>query len=134
MKNSEEHDIQSLCVEWFRTQYPKYALMLIAVPNAGKRSKRVIKTAQGYKTICTEGRKLKQEGMVAGVADLLLLLARNGYGHLAIEMKKPKKGYQSKEQKEWQKVDEMNGNKYVVCKSFSQFQSIIWEYLGSERS
>lgn len=124
----EEHHIQTMCVRWFSAQFPELRLLLIAVPNGSKRRTKVIKTMTGYKTICPEGNKLKEEGMIAGVADLMLLLPRNGYGHLAIEMK-TEDGVQSKEQKEWQKADESYGNRYVICRSLEQFQKEVRQYL-----
>ena len=84
--SEEEHDLQCACVEWFRWQYPHLRLNLFAVPNGGARSKR------------TAG-KLKAEGVVAGVSDLILLVRRGGYGGLLIEMKR-EKGRQSESQKD----------------------------------
>ena len=59
--NQEEHNIQCACVRWFNYQWPEYRGLLFAVPNGGARSK------------ATAG-KLKAEGVVAGVADLILLV------------------------------------------------------------
>ena len=72
MRHEESH-LQQACVRWFRLQYPQHAQLLIAVPN-------------GVRTSATQGRILKAEGMLAGVADLLLLLPRHGYGCLCIAL------------------------------------------------
>ena len=71
---------------------------------------------------------MKREGIVKGVADLFLCIARGGYHGLFIEMKKPG-NYQSVEQKEWQRNVEKHGYKYVVCKSLEEFKEIVSSYL-----
>ena len=59
--------------------------------------------------------RLKAEGVIAGVSDLILLKSNRDYGALLIEMKK-KGGYQSPSQKQWQKmICENREYKYVVC-------------------
>ena len=113
--HDEEHHIQCACVNWFRYQYPEYSSLLFAVPNGGARSK------------ATAGR-LKAEGVVAGVADLLLLVPSCGYHGLCIEMK-TKTGKQSDSQKPWQKEVQKKGYKYVVCRSLDEFIEIIDEYI-----
>ena len=117
MRHEESH-LQQDCVRWFRYQYPEHAQLLIAVPN-------------GVRTSATQGRILKAEGMLAGVADLLLLLPRHGYGCLCIEMKTTKKGScQSDSQKQWQQATEQAPNKYVVCRDFYDFKQQIETYLA----
>lgn len=112
----DEHILQAACVQWFRLQYRHLAPLLFAVPNGGARSK------------ATAG-KLKAEGVVPGVADLLLLV-HNGTSHgLAIEMKTPR-GRQSPEQKEWGLLVSAHGYRYEVCRSFDDFQAIIENYLN----
>ena len=115
-KKHEEGDIQKGCVEWFRFQYPKIAKLLFAVPNGAKRTK-------------IQGKNLKREGMVAGVADLILLIPSKGHNSLCLEMKNGKKGRQQQNQKEWQEVAEKYGNKYVVLRSFDEFRNEINDYL-----
>ena len=112
-----EHQIQCACVKWFRLKYPKLNKVLIAVPNGGRRD-------------AITGAKLKDEGVVSGVADLVLLKSNRYYGGLAIEMKKPG-GYQSPAQKEWQKECEAAGNKYVVCRSLNEFMKVVTDYLNN---
>lgn len=111
----EEHRIQVSCVRWFRTKHPKLSNILFAIPNGGRRD-------------AVTGKKLKEEGATAGVADLILLKSNNLYGALCIEMKKPG-GYQSPEQKAWQKEVEAMGNKYIVCRSLNEFVRVINDYL-----
>ena len=122
----EEHNIQAACVRWFNLQWPQYRGLLFAVPNGGARSK------------ATAG-KLKAEGVVPGVADLILLVPRCVKAHddegwyntihaLCIEMK-TKRGYQSQAQKEWQKKVEAAGYRYVIVRSVEQFIKEINDYL-----
>lgn len=124
--NQEEHNLQCACVKWFAYQHPELQGLLFAVPNGGARSK------------ATAG-KLKAEGVVPGVADLILLVARvepckndigwsNMWHALCIEMK-TKHGYQSPEQKDWQYKVEWFGYKYEVCRSLDEFIEIIENYL-----
>ena len=114
--NHEESKLQCGCVRYFRMCFPKYAYMLFAVPNGGYRKER-------------ESKILKEEGVVAGVADLILLVPRNGKGALCIEMK-ARKGVQRESQKLWQEECEKAGNEYVVVRSFEQFRHVVTSYLG----
>ena len=50
-----EHRLQVACVRWFRLQHPN--VLIFAIPNGGQRN---VVTAK----------RLKDEGVVAGVADL----------------------------------------------------------------
>lgn len=111
----EESRIQQACIKWFRLQYPKLALVMFAVPNGGAR-KRI------------EGAIMKAEGVTKGVADLLLLYPSKHYHGLAIEMKTAK-GRQQPSQKIWQRAIEDTGYKYVICRSFEDFQTEINAYL-----
>lgn len=114
----EEHRIQAACVRWFRAEYPRMVHQLFAVPNGGARSK------------VTAG-KLKAEGVVPGVSDLILLHRNSRYGALLIEMKTAR-GRQSDRQREWQKAMEENGYRYMVCRSVEEFINAINEYLGTK--
>lgn len=111
----EEHNIQAACVRWFNLQWPEYRGLLFAIPNGGARSK------------ATAG-KLKAEGVVPGVADLILLVPKQWAFALAIEMKTPK-GRQSPEQMEWQRKVEDHGYRYAVCHSLDEFMAVVNGYL-----
>lgn len=115
----EEHTLQCACVRWFRFQYPHLARLFFAVPN-------------GVRTFKSSAAKAKAEGMVAGVADTLLLVQRGGSGGLCLEFKTAK-GRQSDAQKEWQREVERQGYRYVVIRTIEQFISTINEYLRNEQ-
>ena len=112
----QESVFQRNCVAWFRLQYPALATMLFAVPNGGGRSR-------------VEAAIMKGEGVTAGVADLLLLVPRGGFASLCIELK-TQTGRQAPSQKAWQKAAENAGNRYVVCRSFEDFQAQVRAYLA----
>lgn len=119
MKMSESQ-IQKACVRWFRIVHRDIEPLFFSVPNGGYRC-------------ATTARIMKAEGQRAGVADLILLVPRQGYCALCIEMK-TRKGYQSEAQKVFQEKAEEQGAKYVVCRSLDEFQKIIRWYLGEESS
>lgn len=122
MRGRMESELQRKCVAWFRWKHPDHALLLFAVPNGGGRSK-------------AEAAIMKAEGVTAGVADLILLEARGGWGALCIEMKTEMKGSaQSKRQKEWQQAAETFGNRYVVVRTEEEFREVVNAYLGMSPS
>ena len=88
---------------------------MFAVPNGGRRDAK-------------SGARMKYEGVVKGVADLILLIPKKGYASLCIEMKIPK-GVQSDNQKEWQREAEKYRNRYVVCHSLQEFMNEVNSYL-----
>lgn len=112
----EEHRLQCACVQWFALRYPRLRGRLFAVPNGGRRD-------------ATTAAKLKAEGVVAGVADLILLKSNARYGALLIEMKTPT-GRQSESQKEWQQLISAEGEYlYVVVRSLDEFIAVVTDYL-----
>lgn len=113
----EEHQMQCACVRWFRYSYPGLRHNLFAVPNGGRRDK-------------VTAAKLKAEGVLAGVADLILLKSNGKYGALLIEMKTCK-GRQADTQRKWQKLIEADGYKYVVCRSIDDFTHEVGTYLDN---
>lgn len=115
-----EHRLQCACVRWFRLAYPQHHHNLFAVPNGG------------YRTPSTAA-KIKAEGALPGVSDLILLIARGGYHGLLIEMKTDK-GRQSEAQREWQRLIEADGYKYVVVRSIEEFIKVVTDYLNETRN
>lgn len=114
--SDEEHRIQCSCVRWFNLKHRKLKGRLFAVPNGGKRD-------------ALTGAKLKAEGVVAGVADLILLVPNRFYGALLVEMK-TLTGRQSKSQKNWEQIITSEGDyKYVVCHSLDDFIREVDDYL-----
>ena len=88
---------------------------MFAVPNGGRRDAKT-------------GARMKYEGVVKGVADLILLVPKKGFASLCIEMKTPK-GTQSEHQITWKREAETYRNKYVVCHSLQEFMNEVNAYL-----
>ena len=114
--SDDEHRIQVACVRWFKQQYPSFAHNLFAVPNGGRRD-------------AVTGARLKAEGVLAGVADLILLKSNRFYGALLIEMK-TRKGKQQQTQREWQQKITADGYRYVICRSFDDFRREVNDYIA----
>ena len=115
----EEHNLQKACVNWFRYQYQTIYKTLAAVGNGGKRD-------------AITGAMLKAEGVLAGVADLILFVPNIHYHGLMIEMK-TKTGKQSEAQKQWQQTVEKFCYKYVVVRSLEEFMNVINDYLSNDK-
>lgn len=110
----EESKIQQSIIKTFRYRYPNLSTLLFAVPNGGARNPR-------------EGSRLKAEGVVPGVADLLLLVPNEKYHGLCIEVKTDK-GRQTDNQKQWQTEVEKQGFRYIVVRSTFDFVNELTEY------
>lgn len=129
--NHEEQKLQMQCVSWFRAQYPQYAMLLTHPINEGGRSTGRI------------GGIHKAEGTQAGVPDLLFFMSAEyrklmpsnrieliiPYNGLGVEFK-TLKGKQSQEQKDFQKIFEAAGYKYIVIRSFEEFKDKINDYIA----
>lgn len=113
----EEHRLQCACVRWFALSHPELRGRLFAVPNGGRRD-------------APTGARLRDEGVVAGVADLILLARRGTYGALLVEMKTPR-GRLSQAQREWRNAVTLGGEyRYVVCRSPDDFTNAVEAYLA----
>ena len=112
---SQEHHLQVTCVKWFRLQYPNE--LIYAIPNGGQRN---IITAK----------KLKAEGVTAGIPDLFVAAACGGFNGLYIELKNGKQGIVSESQKGIIAHLQNKGYKVAVSRSFEDFVSIINAYLS----
>lgn len=75
----DEHNLQAAEVRYIRGVYPDLEGVFFAVPNGGKR------TSQ-------QAAWLKEEGMKAGVSDMLLLKRTSQYGFSASKIKHRKVG------------------------------------------
>ena len=109
-----EHEIQVACVNYFRLRYPKG--LIFAIPNGGQRN--VIVAA-----------KLKSEGVLSGVPDLHIPMAKKGFNGLYIELKNGKAGKVSDNQKTIMKKLQSEGYRCEVCRSFDEFRTIIDNYM-----
>ncbi len=120
--NSEEgHGKALLC--WAQQNIEKYPELkwLTHIPNGGYRDK-------------ITANNLKASGVKSGVPDYLLLVKRNKYACLWIELKKPVKdgkraGIVSDEQKEWITQANESGHAAVVAYGWEHARDLIVFYL-----
>lgn len=105
-RSKEEHLIQKGCVQWFNLQ--RFDSVLFACPNGGSRHK-------------LEAVKLKAEGVLAGVSDLIHVY--DG-GVQFIEIKTPK-GKQQQSQKDFEKNVTNLGHTYYVVRDIYEFIEVI---------
>lgn len=110
----QEHRLQVACLEWLRMAYPN--VLCYAIPNGGQRNE-------------IEGKRLKDEGVTAGIPDLHIPLPRGAYASLYIEMKDGKKGRLSDHQKQLINLLQSYGNKVVVCRTIEEFMREVNGYL-----
>lgn len=108
-----ESQLQAECVKWFRYQYPFH--VIFAIPNGGNRDIRQAVT-------------LKREGVLSGVADLFVMHPSGDWHGLFIEMKLPKTK-QSENQILFEENAKSRGYKYVICRTFEEFQETIIDYI-----
>ena len=108
-----EHRLQCGCVRWLRLQHPD--LLCFAIPNGGARN-------------AVTGARLKAEGVLAGVPDLMIAEPRGYWAGLFIEMKTAT-GKLSKEQKQMQETLTEKGYSFAVCRSFDEFRQIVTDYM-----
>jgi len=124
----QEHHLQVALFNWARLYEEKYPILglLFSIPNGGHRH-------------ITVAKKMKAEGVKAGVPDIFLAVTVqrpidiNGDLHLIpglfIEMKygtnKP-----TKSQERWLKALEEQGYKVAVCYSDKEAKIVIVDYLG----
>lgn len=123
MKNNKESRLQQQCVYWFRTQYPHYAMLMTHPINEGSGHSEIDRMRQAIH---------KKEGTVRGVPDLLLFMpavynALTYFG-LGIEVKTAT-GRQSQEQKDYQKIFEAAGYKYVIVRSLEEFKQVVNDWI-----
>ena len=123
MAAHEESRIQKACVLWWRLQYRKKRHLLFAIPNGAK-------LAGDQKRRAITGKRLKEEGLVPGVADLFLSIPSGDLCGLYIEMK-TKTGRQQDSQKEFERAVREVGYGYAICRSEKDFERIVTQYLNN---
>ena len=118
-RKQEESLLQARCFQWAWNERPITRRVLFHVENERTGSNII------------DGSRRRSMGLVAGVSDLILLIARGRWHGLCIEMKTPE-GHQSEEQKTWQRLVEGQGFRYEVIRSEDAFRKLIDEYLGTK--
>lgn len=127
-----EHDLQSNVIQWKNHSlglYPELRV-LFAIPNGGGRPKMQNKKGQWFSPTAN---KLKAEGLVSGVPDLLLAVSRCGYNSLYVEMKTPD-GKLSDDQIEFQALLRQYNNAVTTAYDDMVAIEIIKCYLNDNKS
>jgi hypothetical protein len=106
-----EHDEQAGLVAWFRAKFP--GVLIFAIPNGGHRS-------------MSEAKKLKAEGVTAGVPDIFVPM-----WSLWIEMKRQRGGRLSPEQKDMIEYLEGIGHTVIVGKGATDASRQVLEFVSS---
>lgn len=102
-------------IEFFDLAYPQLAGLLFAVPNAARRSHALA----AY---------LRKEGLRAGVADLMLPVARHGFHGLFIELKSLS-GRATQKQLDFGARVTAQGYLFVVCRGADAAIDTLTRYL-----
>ncbi len=113
-----ERPHQVALIKWVRAVEDAYPVLrlLYAVPNGGDRNLYVAK-------------KLKEEGVMAGVADLCLPAARRGYHGLYLEMKS-EEGVATKKQKDFLRGVMEEGYCTVIVHGFDEARRVLEWFIG----
>lgn len=114
----KEADEQMMLFEWAGYRSPVLELMF-AIPNGGSRDLR-------------EAKRLKDQGVKAGVPDIFLPVPRGGYHGLFIELKRTQGGRVSDKQKEWIQHLRMQGYQAIVCHGCDEAAHVIDAYLSGD--
>jgi len=111
-----EHDHQKIVISTIRRDFP--GVLIFAIPNAGTASPQ-------------RGARLKEEGLLAGIPDLMIARAAQGFHGLFVEMK-TLAGSASKEQKAVIAKLQAEGYRCEVAKGYDCALKIIRDYLESK--
>lgn len=124
MRKFEESDEQKKIFKWAKDleQFIPEMALLHHIPNGqklgGNAQQRMIR-----------GKRLKDEGMKAGVPDICLPIPSGRYHGLYIELKKPSGGTVSSEQEKWLVALNLQGYLAVVCRGANEAIQTIEDYL-----
>lgn len=120
---NDEHHEQAAVVEYLQRRYPN--VLFFSVPNgahlAGNASQRAAKM-----------NKLKAEGFLPGVSDLIIFEPSGGYSAMFLEMKRERGGKLSENQA-WflAEVEKRNGFT-AVAHGYDEAKELIDTYLGGK--
>lgn len=115
-----EHDAQRLLVAWFRNRYPNLAGVFFAIPNGGARNPATAK-------------RLKDEGVMAGVPDLFLAVPRGEKFGLFLELKTAQ-GRVSTAQKAALHALTTQGYAVAVAHGYEAAKAVLIDYLETSHA
>lgn len=121
LPEASEHQIQAAFIKEIRILEARYPELktLFSVPNAAKRSFKL-------------AAMLKAEGMLSGVPDIVLPVARKGFNGLMIEFKKPKTGKLTPSQGDYIELIVKENWLVVVMTDAQAAIEVVKNYLGLE--
>lgn len=122
-----EHDHQAAYFRWVRYAYPDR--LVFAVPNAQVRTtvKKGDEAAQLKAML--QGKRLKAEGRVAGIPDIMVACARGGSHGLFIEMKAGRNRPSPEQLAVMAKLDG-EGYRVAVCWTWDEARAATEAYMG----
>lgn len=112
----DEHTEQVSLFRWWKRQYRSHPALLFAIPNGGARDR-------------ITGKRLKDEGVRAGMPDICLPWPSGGCHGLFIELKRQRGGTVSKAQAEALSALRKAGYRAEVCKGWQAARAVIENYL-----
>lgn len=112
-RRHEEDDLQRATAELVRRKYARRCIAF-HVPNGGRRNR-------------TEAARLKGMGVLAGVADWIVLLPGGRFA--AIELKRRDGGYLSPAQKHFRDTVEALGGAWYLARTVEEFEQAMEELL-----
>ena len=123
LAQNSEHAEQVALMQWWELSSHLFGIpeqLLFAIPNGGQRNLIV-------------ARKLKAEGVRAGVPDLFLAVPSMGYNGLFVEMKQAHAGRTSSAQNEMLSLLEAQGFRTAVCHGWRNAAFTIRAYLEARK-
>lgn len=120
---NNEHAEQVAVVEWLHITQPN--VLFWATPNG-------VFLAGGPKRRAAAMNKLKGEGFLPGVSDLIIFEPRGGYSCLFLEMKRIKGGVVSENQQWFLREIEQRGAIGFVAEGADEAIEILTDYLGGK--
>lgn len=120
---------QKKYINWARGQW--FFPYVFAIPNGGSRSKKRIVTKSGkVKFISLEGKRLKAEGVKAGVSDLMIAYPCNGKSGFFLEAKRTLKSKTKENQSEFLEKMRSVGYAAEVGHGWQHMATLTYEYFG----
>lgn len=123
-RRADESKLQAETFKYMWNTHPETRMLYFAVLNENTQSKYESKKQQQI-----SGAQRKARGVISGVSDNLLLVARGKYHGCCAEAK-TEIGRQTENQKTWQKLVENEGYYYFVYHNMEEFIREIEYYLN----
>lgn len=126
---------QTYFFNWINAHFPEHARNLVfAIPNGGSRAAIQLRQPDGsFKRVSLEGKRLKMEGVKAGVPDVFISVPRGTYHGFYLEFKKPSVNKLSHEQALFFDSATRNGYRCLMVNNYMEARKAILEYFNVEK-